>query len=149
MDQTLHALGGLLLKGVPTICLLLVVHFYLKLMFFRPLREVLAKRRASIEGAKESAEEIQKKTSEKAAAIETQLRKARDEIYQEQEAMRRRWMDEQASKLEEARRQSRELIHQARQELAADAEVAKRDIASTTDALADQISRSLLERKAS
>jgi F-type H+-transporting ATPase subunit b len=149
MDQTLHALGGLLLKGVPTICLLLVVHFYLKLMFFRPLREVLAKRRASIEGAKESAEEIQKKTSEKAAAIEAQLRKARDEIYQEQEAMRRRWMDEQAAKLEEARRQSRELIHQARLELAAEAEAAKREIASTTDALADQISRSLLERKAS
>ncbi len=149
MDQTLHALGGLLLKGVPTICLLLVVHFYLKLMFFRPLREVLAKRRASIEGAKESAEEIQKKTSEKAAAIEAQLRKARDEIYQEQEAMRRRWIDEQAAKLEEARRQSREMIHQARQELAAEAEAAKRDIAGTTDALADQISRSLLERRAS
>ncbi|HYL74894.1 MAG TPA: ATP synthase F0 subunit B [Bryobacteraceae bacterium] len=149
MDQTLHALGGLLLKGVPTICLLLIVHFYLKLMFFRPLREVLAKRRDSIEGAKESAEEIQKKTFEKAAAIEAQLRKARDEIYQEQEAMRRRWIDEQASKLEEARRQSRELIHQARQELAAEAEAAKRDIAGTTDALADQISRSLLERRAS
>lgn len=149
MDQTLHALGGLLLKGVPTICLLLVVHFYLKVMFFRPLRDVLAKRRASIEGAKESAEAIQKKTSENAAAIEAQLRKAREDIYQEQEVLRRRWMDEQAAKLEEARRQSRELIHQARQELAAEAEAAKRDIAGTTDALADQISRSLLERKAS
>jgi len=149
MDQTLHALGGLLLKGVPTICLLLIVHFYLKAMFFRPLREVLAKRRASIEGAKESAEEIQKKTSEKAAAIEIQLRKAREEIYREQEAMRRQWIDQQAAKLEEARRQSRELIHQARQELAAEAEAAKRDIANTTDALADQIARSLLERRAS
>ena len=149
MDQTLNALGGLLLKGVPTICLLLIVHFYLKFMFFRPLSDVLAKRRAAIEGAKETAEAIHKTTVEKAAALEADLRKARDEIYQEQEDMRRRWIGEQAAKLEEARKQSRELIHQARQQLEAETAAAKRDIAATTDALAEQIARALLERKAS
>jgi F-type H+-transporting ATPase subunit b len=149
MDQTLHALGGILLKGIPTICLLLIVHFYLRIMFFGPLRKVLAERRASIEGARESAEQIRKTTSEKAAALEADLRKARNEIYQEQEEMRRRWIGEQAVQLEEARKQSRELIHQARQQLAEEAVAAKRDIASTTDALAEQIANALLQRKAS
>jgi len=149
MDQTLHALGGILLKGIPTICLLLIVHFYLKFMFFSPLRKVLAERRASIEGAKESAEQIQKTTAEKTAALEADLRKARNEIYQEQEEMRRRWIGEQTEQLEEARRQSRELIQQARQQLEAEAAAAKRDIAATTDALAEQITGALLARKAS
>jgi F-type H+-transporting ATPase subunit b len=149
MDQTLQALGGLLLKAIPTVVLLLIVHFYLKWMFFRPLREVLAKRREATEGARESAEAILRQASAQTAELEASLRKAREEIYQEQEEMRRRWIGEQTAKLDEARRQSRELIHQARQELAAETAAAQRDLAATTDALAEQIARSLLERKAS
>jgi F-type H+-transporting ATPase subunit b len=149
MDQTLQALGGLLLKAIPTVVLLLIVHLYLKWMFFRPLREVLAKRREATEGARESAESILRQASAQAAELEASLRKAREEIYQEQEEMRRRWIGEQTAKLDEARRQSRELIHQARQELAAETAAAQRDLAAATDALAEQIARSLLERKAS
>jgi F-type H+-transporting ATPase subunit b len=149
MDQTLQALGGLLLKAIPTVVLLLIVHLYLKWMFFRPLRDVLAKRREATEGARESAEAILRQASTQAAELEASLRKAREGIYQEQEEMRRRWIGEQTAKLDEARRQSRELIHQARQELAAETAAAQRDLAATTDALAEQIARSLLERKAS
>jgi len=149
MDQTLHALGGILLKAVPTIVLLLIIHFYLKFMFFRPLRDVLAKRRASIEGARETAEALDKRTEERTAALEADLRKARDEIYQEQEEMRRRAIDDQTASLEQARNQARELIHQARQQLEAETAAAKRDIAASVDVLAEQIARSLLERRAS
>ena len=149
MQETLQALGGILLQAIPTICLLLIVHFYLKWMFFRPVREVLEKRREATEGARESAAEMLKKATEKAAALEDALRKARDEIYQENEEARKRWIGEQAARLEEARRRSRELIHQAKQELDAEAAAAKRDLAGMVDTLADEIARSLLERKAS
>ncbi len=149
MAQTLLALGGILLKAIPTIVLLLILHVYLKFMFFRPLGVVLAKRREATEGARESAEALLKQASEKAAVIEAELRKAREEIYQEQEEARKRWIGEQTTKLEEARRQSREMIHQAKQELEAETTAGKRELAATTDALADQIARALLERKAS
>jgi F-type H+-transporting ATPase subunit b len=149
MGQTLQQLGGILLQAIPTVCLLLIVHFYLKWMFFRPVREVLEKRREATEGARESAAAMLKKASEKAANLEAALRKARDEIYQENEAMRRRWIEEQTSRLEESRRQSRELIHKAKQELDAEAETAKRGLAATADSLAEEITRSLLSRKAS
>jgi F-type H+-transporting ATPase subunit b len=149
MEQTIQALGGILLKAIPTVCLLLIVHFYLRAMFFRPLQEVLAKRRESVEGARESAEKTLSQASAKANAIEQELRKAREEIYQDQEEARRRWVGEQTAKLDEARRASREMIHQAKQELEAETAAAKRDLAATTDALAEQIARSLLERKAS
>ena len=148
MEATAHALGGLLLKAIPTLVLLLIVHFYLKWMFFRPLGDVLAKRRASTEGLKEAAEATLKKASELAASVEAQLRQAREQIYQEQDEARRRWTGEQAARLEEARKQARELVHQAKVQLDAEAAAAKRELAATTDALAEQIARSLLERKA-
>jgi len=39
------------------------------------------------------------------------------------------------------------MLHQAQQSLDAEAAAAKRDLTATTAALADQIARSLLERK--
>jgi F-type H+-transporting ATPase subunit b len=149
MGQTLQALGGILLQAIPTICLLLIVHLYLKFVFFRPMREVLDKRREATEGARESAAAMLQKAAEKADALEAALRKARDEIYLENEAARRKWIDEQAARLEEARRQSRELIHQAKLELEAQSEVAKKSLEATAESLAEEITRSLLARRAS
>jgi F0F1-type ATP synthase membrane subunit b/b' len=126
----------------------LVVHLYLKQMFFGPMRDVLAKRREATEGAMKSAEMLLAKAAEKAEAIEVSLRKAREAIYQEQEEARRRWIGEQTAHLEEARRNSRDLIHQAKQQLDAETAAAKRDLTATTAALADQIAQSLLEGKA-
>jgi F-type H+-transporting ATPase subunit b len=148
MASTLNQLGGLLLKAVPTLFLLLVVHFYLKRMFFRPMAEVLAKRRAATDGLRESAEAMRAKAAEKANVIEAQLREAREGIYQEQEEARRRWTSDQDAQLEEARKQSRELIHQSKQQLDTEAAEAKSQLAATTDALAEQIARRLLERTA-
>jgi F-type H+-transporting ATPase subunit b len=148
MDATLHDLGGILLKAIPTLILLLIVHLYLKRMFFGPMRDVLAKRREATEGAMKSAEMLLAKASEKTEAIEVSLRKAREEIYQEQEEARRRWIGEQTAQVEEARRSSRDLIHQAKQQLDAETAAAKRDLTATTAALADQIAQSLLEGKA-
>jgi F0F1-type ATP synthase membrane subunit b/b' len=128
--------------------LLLIVHLYLKAMFFGPMRDVLAKRREATEGAKKSAEELLAKASEKTAALEAALRKAREEIYQEQEEARRRWISEQNTRLEEARRASRDLIHHAKDQLDAEAAVAKRNLTAFTAVLADQIATSLLEGKA-
>jgi F-type H+-transporting ATPase subunit b len=147
--DTLNALGGLLLKAVPTIVLLVIVHLYLKWMFFRPMREVLEKRREATEGARASAEAMLKTAAEKAATLDAALRKAKDEIYQVQDETRRGWIAEQASRLDEARRESRELIHKAKLELDAEAAVAKRSLAATAEGLAEEIARSLLERRAS
>ena len=144
---TLQALAGILLKAIPTLVLLMIVHFYLKWMFFGPLGEVLAKRRAATEGMRESAEALLAKADQQTKSIEAKLRDAREEIYQEQEESRRRWVGEQTQRLEEARRQARELIHQSKLQLEGETAAAKRELAATADSLADQIARSLLERR--
>src|SRR5579859_6349503 len=134
MESTLHDLGALLLKAVPTVFLLLVVHFYLKGMFFKPMADVLAKRRAATEGLRESAEAMRAKAAQQLASIEAQLLQAREEIYQEQDEPRRRWTTEQASQLEAARNEARDLIREGKNRLDAEAATAKSQIAATADA---------------
>lgn len=146
MEATLQALGQLLLKGVPTIFLLLVVHFYLKRMFFRPMGEVLEKRRAATEGLKENAATMRARAGEQTRSIEMQLQQARESIYQEQEEARRRWMSDQSAQLDEARQQARELIHQAKQQLDDESAATKVQLQAAAGTLADQIAGALLER---
>jgi F-type H+-transporting ATPase subunit b len=146
MEATLQALGQLLLKGVPTIILLLVVHFYLKGMFFRPMGEVLAKRRAATEGLKENAATLRARAEEQTKSIEAQLHQARESIYQEQEEARKRWMNEQGAQLDEARQKARHLIHQAKLQLDDEAAATKVQLQASAGTLADQIAGALLER---
>ncbi|HTW66654.1 MAG TPA: hypothetical protein VME17_18660 [Bryobacteraceae bacterium] len=148
MESTLHDLGRLLLKALPTIFLLLAVHLYLKWMFFRPMAGVLAKRRALTEGVRESAAGLRARADQQAASIEAQLRKAQEGIYQEQEESRRRWTSEQAAQIDQARVQSRDLIHQSKDRLDGEAAAAKERLAASAGALADQIVETLLERSA-
>jgi F-type H+-transporting ATPase subunit b len=146
MESTLHDLGQLLLKAIPTLFLLLVVHFYLKRMFFRPMADVLAKRRAATDGLRESAEAMRAKAGEQTKAIEEQLRQAREAIYQEQEEAQRGWLGDQGSQLEAARQQGRELIQKSKHDLDDEAAVAKNQLSETAGTLADQIANALLER---
>jgi F-type H+-transporting ATPase subunit b len=147
MDSTLQQLGGILLKAIPTVVLLLIVHFYLKWMFFRPLEKVLAERKRATAGTRERADQLLAKAAQTQIAIEGALRKAREEIYQEQEEARRRWTSDQTALLDQSRHSAHEMIHQAKTELDTEIAAAKRDLAATTDSLAEQISRTLLERK--
>ena len=148
MESTLHDLGQLLLKAIPTVFLLLVVHFYLKRMFFRPMADVLAKRRAATEGLRESATAMRAKADEQTKNVEEQLRKAREAIYQEQEEARRGWLGDQGTQVDAARQQAHELIHQSDQLLAAEAAASKSQLAGSADDLADQIAQRLLKRTA-
>jgi F-type H+-transporting ATPase subunit b len=148
MESTLHDLGGLLLNAIPTIVLLLVVYVYLKWMFFRPLEKVLAERKHATAGTHEKAQALLAKADLTAAAIQEKLRKARDEIYQEQEEARRQWTSDQAAKIEQARASARDMIHQAQLELESETAAAKRELAATADTLAEEIARRLLERTA-
>jgi F0F1-type ATP synthase membrane subunit b/b' len=147
MESTLHDLGQLLLKAIPTLFLLLVVHLYLKRMFFRPMADVLAKRRAATDGLRESADAMRAKAGEQTKSIEDQLRQARESIYQEQEEARRVWITDQSAQLDQARQQGRELIQQSKFQLDDEAAVAKNQLAESSDALADQIANALLEGK--
>lgn len=144
MDAILQALGGILLRAVPTVVLLILVHLFLKHVFFRPLQNVLDERRQATEGARESAQRSLAMAAEKSAMYDIALKEARTELYREQEETRRAWIEQQSAQLEEARHKTREAIQDASHKLAADVEAAKRDLASTSQMLAMQITEALV-----
>lgn len=147
MAETLNALGGLLIKALPTFLLLVLLHFYLKFIFFRPLEKVLRKRFELTEGARRSAESSLEAAARKTAEYEAALREARSQMYHEQEEARRRWREEQAAAIQDAKGKAGALVTQARPELAEDAARARESLKAESEALAERITAAILERR--
>jgi F-type H+-transporting ATPase subunit b len=148
MDQILNQLGQLLLRAVPTFLLVVVLHFYLKTMFFKPLGKILKQRYDATEGARKLAEESLARASQKASEYEAALRAARAEVYQAQEQVHKQLQEREAAELVEARRKSEALIQEARAALTKDVEATRANLAKDSDALADQIAETILRRSA-
>ena len=148
MDATLQALGGILLKAIPTLLLLIVVHFYLKFMFFKPLIAVLAKRREATQGARKAAENALAQANSRDGEIEAALRKAREEIYQDQEQARKLLVEQQTQAIDQSRQKSHGLVHDARLQLVSETDAAKAELATYAKSLGEQIAARLLAGRA-
>lgn len=148
MEATLHALGELLIKAIPTFLLVLLLHFYLKAVFFRPLGRVLEERRQATEGVRQRAEELLARAAARAAEYEEVLRNARAEIYREQEALRKQWGEEHARAVAEARASARAMIERARAEIENELEEARRVLEARSSQLAAGIVETVLGRRA-
>jgi F-type H+-transporting ATPase subunit b len=148
MEEILQQLGQLLIRAVPTFLLVVVLHFYLKFMFFKPLEKVLHQRYEATEGAKKLAEESLERASKKTAEYEAAMRSARAEVYQAQEQVHKKLQEREAADLAEARKRTEALIQEARAALAKDVEAAKAGLAHDSAVLADQITEAVLRRSA-
>src|SRR6185503_103326 len=148
MEQTLQALGGILLKAIPTVILLIILHFYLKAVLFGPLDRVMQKRRELTEGARKIAEDSLAAATRKADEYEAKLRDARAAVYKQQEEIRKRWLDEQAQQVAEARARSESTVKSAREALAVDATAARKSLQETSAAVADHIVVTVLGQRA-
>jgi F-type H+-transporting ATPase subunit b len=148
MDATLHALGGLLLRALPTLILVIVLHFYLKGVYFRPLERVLQQRYEATEGARRLAKESLDRASARMAEYEAAMRAARAQVYQEQEQLHKELEDREAAALSEARRQAEAAIQAAKDDLDRDLEQARAGLDLESSRLADKIAESILRRSA-
>lgn len=148
MDVILHQLGVLLLKAIPTFVLVLLLHYYLKFVFFKPLAKVLERRYEATEGARKLAEQSMKDAEAKTAQYEAAIRAARSEIYQAHEQVHKQLQEHEASELSAARQQAEAAIQQAKAALAQDVETAKAGLARESDSLANQIAASILRGRA-
>ena len=148
MEATLHALGGILLKAVPTFLLLVLLHFYLKGIFFKPLQKVLRQRYEATEGARKLAGESLERAAAKTAEYQAAMRAARAEIYQGQEQAHKRLQEGEFAELTAARRRAEAAVQEAKAQLAGDVEAAKAALARDSELLANQIVESILRRTA-
>jgi len=148
MEDTLQALGQIVLRGLPTFFLLLLLHFYLKRTFFAPLEKVLAERFEATTGARKQAEAAMARAEAKAREYENSIRAARTEVYKDNEAMRKQWREKQSVLLAEARAKTDSAIAVAKAEMAGDARTARESLQSESDRLADGIVAAILRRTA-
>lgn len=139
MDATLRALGEILLNAVPTFLLVVILHFYLKRVFFRPMEKVLRERFEATEGARRLADQALARASERTSEYEAAIRAARSEIYQSQEQFYKQLQEKQTAQIAEAHHSAEASIHEAKTQLARDVEAAKAALAQASEAMADEI----------
>src|ERR1041385_7130849 len=120
MEETLHALGGILLKAVPTFFLVILLYFFLKYAFFRPLERVLKSRYEATEGARQRAAETLALAEQKTLEYEEAMRAARAKIYQAQEELHQRLEEERRSEVTVARAAAEEAVRKAKAQIAND-----------------------------
>jgi F0F1-type ATP synthase membrane subunit b/b' len=141
----LRQLGELFLSAVPTAILLFLFYFFLRWAFFLPLLRVTAQRQALTEGSRKAAESIAAATQEKQRAHREALRKARIEIFAEQETARRAALEERGKVIRQARAQAGEQVQAAKARLAGELEAARRTLDASGQQLAEEVARAILE----
>jgi F-type H+-transporting ATPase subunit b len=148
MDSTIQALQALFLKALPTLFLVVVLHFYLKFVFFRPLEKKLQERFDATEGARRIGHESLARAEQKAADYEAALKKARADLYLEQERLRRQLEDEKARAVAEARRAAEQRVREAKAGLEREVVALKTQLAQEAETLAERILAAVLPGRA-
>ncbi|HWZ31399.1 MAG TPA: ATP synthase F0 subunit B [Bryobacteraceae bacterium] len=136
-----------MLKAIPTICLFVLLYFYIKAMLFKPLEKVLDERHALTEGARKAAEASFAAAERKQAEYEQKFADARAEVYRLQEETRRQWLEAQAAQVANARKHMEESVKAAKEQIAGEAVTARDGLAVSSSQIADQIAGAVLARR--
>ena len=148
MNDTLQALAGILLKGLPTFILFLLLHFYLRRIFFGPMAKVLRDRQEATVGAKRAAAESLRTAESKAVEFEQKIDEVRTQLSKEREATRKGWLDNQASRVAAAKVATDSKITDGKTQITQQVAAARQSLAGETSRLADEIATAVLGRSA-
>lgn len=144
----LKQLGDLFLAAAPTAIIVFLFYLFLRWAFFGPVERVVQERGRRIEGARLETAEMRKSVQEKSRAYQEALRKARAELFREQEAARRVALEERAAAIQEARQRANETIQQAKGRIRAEIEAARAELDISSAQLAEEIARTILQPEA-
>ena len=144
MPQLVSQIGELFLRAVPIALIVLLFYFVLRSLFFKPLLAVMAERESRTKGAQKSAEAAQAAAAEKMKQYDEALRQAKAKVYAEQEADRKKLLDERAAVLKDARTKASVEVGKAKERVAGELQAAKEDIEATASQLAADIAARVL-----
>src|ERR1022692_2539361 len=125
MDKTLHDLGGIVLNGLPTFFLVLILAFFVKFLYLKPLEKVLDERFRLTEGARKTAEESLKNADSRVAEYQEALSRARADIYKEQAEFLGKLHAEEAEQIQKVRADAETQIAAMKLSFAHEATVAR------------------------
>jgi F-type H+-transporting ATPase subunit b len=145
MQDIVHQLGELFLQAVPTVLIVLAFYLILRSLFFRPLLRVMAERDSRTAGARKAAEAAQAAAAEKVKQYRDALKQVRAQVYGEQDAARKKLLDERAALLKAARARAADEVKAAKEGVAKELAAARRDVEATVAQLSAEIARRMLQ----
>jgi F-type H+-transporting ATPase subunit b len=145
MQDIVRQLGELFLQAVPTVLIILLFYFILRAIFFKPLLRVMAERDARTVGAQKAAEVAQAAAVEKAKQYQDALKQARAQVYAEQEAERKKLLDERTALIKTARTAAMAQVAAAKERVTSEVDTARREIDATVGQLSAEIARRILQ----
>ena len=148
MSDLVHQIGELFLRAVPVVIIVLIFYFLMRSLFFQPLLKVMAERDARTLGAQKAAEAAQAAAAAKEREYEEALKHARAMVYAEQEADRKKLMDERAAILKDARGKADAEVNAAKERVAGEFAGAKKEMQAASAQLAAEIARRVLQAPA-
>jgi F-type H+-transporting ATPase subunit b len=145
MQEIVHQLGELFLQAVPTVLIVLAFYLMMRGLFFKPLLRVIAEREARTAGARKAAATAEAAAGEKVKQYQDALKLARAQLYAEQEAARKKALDERAVVLKDARGKAAAEVTAGKERVAKEMAAARREIEGTVGQLASEIAQRVME----
>ena len=145
MQDIGHQLGDLFLGAVPTVLIILLFYIILRALFFGPLLKVMAEREARSVGAQKAAVDAQAAAADKIQQYQEALKQARAQVYGEQEAARKKLLDERNALVKAARAKAAAEVDAAKAQIAAEQAAARRAVEATVAQLASEIANKILQ----
>src|SRR5271168_1256477 len=144
--EILRQLGDLFLQAVPTVIIVFLFYLFMRWAFFAPIQKAMAERAARIEGARAEAAAVEATARQELDTYKDALRKARAEIYAEQEAARQIALENRSKLLKTMRAHALEDVSAAKKQIAADFAASRAALELEAPALAGEIVRAILEK---
>jgi F-type H+-transporting ATPase subunit b len=144
--EILRQLGNLFLQAVPTVLIVFLFYLFMRWAFFTPITKAMAEREAKIEGARKDAAAVQAAASQDLQNYNEALKKARAEIYAEQEQARQAILQERSKNLKAMRSLAQKEVAEGKKKIEVEMVAARKEIEASAPAMALEITRSILER---
>jgi F0F1-type ATP synthase membrane subunit b/b' len=142
--EIVHQLEQLFLAAVPTVIIVFLFYLFMSWSFFKPMQRVLSERHKRAEGARAEAEADRTATHEKQRFYTESVKKARGEVFAEQEIQRRRALDTRQASINTARVTAQTALQEAKKGIAADVKAAQAEMEISKDNLANEIAQAIL-----
>jgi F-type H+-transporting ATPase subunit b len=127
-----------------TVLYVIILYLFLSRFFFRPVTEILNKRRGLIEGRLEESRKRLEIVEKRTAEYELAMRTARTEAYEQQEIQRDKALTEKAELVAKAKAEAEAAVQEGRARLRAEAEAARQKLAGEVDSLAKKLTTAIL-----
>lgn len=124
----------------------LILLFVLNVLLYRPLRELLGKRKGAIDGGHARARELQQSIDDKMARYQEQLQVARLQGNEERAVLRAAALKDEAQIVAEAHASASERLQQIKDRVAAEAGQARQQLRGDAEVLAGQVAARILGR---